>query len=81
MFWSGADFDEAKLSTGTGKCKDASICYTALNEVDASALIRWLEKAKKIQRDYKNLLREKEYWKKSKHLNNEKSPSTLSSFR
>lgn len=59
MFWSGADFDEAGLNVRGKKFKDASICYTAVSEVDETAVQRWLEKAKTIQWDYKNLVRRK----------------------
>lgn len=55
MFWSGADFDESDLNPGTGKFKDASIRYTAASQIDANALRRWLEKARKIQWDYKDV--------------------------
>lgn len=59
MFWSGASFDEVKLKPGTGKFKDASIIYTDAEQIDIDDLRRWLEKAKKIQWDYKNLVKKK----------------------
>lgn len=59
MFWSGADFDEATLETGTGKFKDASIFYTDASEVDLASLHRWLQKSKEIQWDYKNIVKRK----------------------
>ena len=59
MFWSGADFDEAGLNVLGKKFKDASVFYTAVSEVEETAVRRWLEKAKTIQWDYKNLVRRK----------------------
>lgn len=55
MFWSGADFKEARLKPGTGKFKDASIIYTSVNEVKTAELSRWLKKSRQIQWDYKNI--------------------------
>ena len=49
MFWSGADFAETDLKSGTGKFKDASIRYTNVKEVNEKDLKRWLKKAKQIQ--------------------------------
>lgn len=59
MFWSGADFEEAQLKPGTGKFKDASILYTAAEQVVEKDLKRWLRKATEIQWDYKNLVKRK----------------------
>lgn len=59
MFWNGADFNEEKLQPGTGKFKDASIFYTKESEVNAAHLKRWLTKSKKIQWDYKNIVKRK----------------------
>ncbi|MBV6640309.1 MAG: DUF1801 domain-containing protein [Cyclobacteriaceae bacterium] len=59
MFWSGADFNEDELKTGTGKFKDASIWYTSTDEIDLNALKRWLEKSRDIQWDYKNIVKRK----------------------
>lgn len=59
MFWSGADFGEEKLRSGTGKFKDASIFYNSTSEVDSSDLKVWLKKAKEIQWDYKNIVKHK----------------------
>ena len=57
MFWSGMGFDEPALQAGTGKFMDASRFYTALDQVDPSDLRRWLDKARRIQWDYGNLMR------------------------
>lgn len=59
MFWSGASFEEEKLKPGTGKFKDASITYTAADQINAEELSTWLSKARKIQWDYKNLVKRK----------------------
>lgn len=59
MFWSGASFDENNLIPGTGKFKDASILYTAVKEINAKDLKRWLGKARQIQWDYKNIVKRK----------------------
>lgn len=59
MFWSGADFGDEKLKPGTGKFKDASVLFTSMDQVDPGELKSWLEKAKKIQWDYKNLVKRK----------------------
>jgi hypothetical protein len=59
MFWSGADFTEARLRPGTGKFKDASIVYTSIEEVNTAELARWLKKSREIQWDYKNIYKTK----------------------
>lgn len=57
MFWSGVGFSEPELLPGTGKFKDASIFYTAKDQVSTADLQRWLEKSKNIQWDYKNIVK------------------------
>nr|WP_121272442.1 DUF1801 domain-containing protein [Pedobacter schmidteae] len=59
MFWSGADFEEAQLKINTGKFKDASITYTAVEEINPDDLNRWLDKSRVIQWDYKNIVKRK----------------------
>lgn len=59
MFWSGADFEEEKLTPGTGKFKDASMTYTAAEEINKEDILRWLEKSQKIQWDYKHIYKRK----------------------
>ena len=59
MFWSGASFDEEQLKPGTGKFKDASVRYNAADQVNSKDLKRWLEKAREIQWDYKNIVKRK----------------------
>lgn len=59
MFWSGSDFDEANLNELGGKFKDASIFYHSLSEINLEDLRIWLDKATKIQWDYKNIVKHK----------------------
>lgn len=59
FFWSGASFEEEDLKPGTGKFKDASIRYTSVDQINIEDVKRWLEKAKNIQWDYKNLIKRK----------------------
>ncbi|HMW39917.1 MAG TPA: DUF1801 domain-containing protein [Saprospiraceae bacterium] len=59
MFWSGADFEEPMLLPGTGKFKDASIRFTVQDQIDVTSLKRWLAKSRRIQWDYKNLVKRK----------------------
>ena len=59
MFWSGADFDEEKLSVSGKKFKDSSIFYNNASEIITKDLHRWLDKAQKIQWDYKNIVKRK----------------------
>jgi len=55
MFWSGADFGERALNMRGAKFKDASIYYTAADEINIDDLKRWMGKAIEIQWDYKNI--------------------------
>lgn len=59
MFWSGTDFEEASLNVLGNKFKDASVFYNNVLDIDTTALIRWLDKAEKIQWDYKNIVKRK----------------------
>lgn len=59
MFWSGADFEEKDLNVVGKKFKDASIFYNSVEEIDEKKLHRWLKKSKKIQWDYKNIVKRK----------------------
>lgn len=58
LFWSGQSFDEPNLLP-EGKFKAAEKRYTAVEEVNAKELKRWLKKAIKIQWDYKNIVKRK----------------------
>ncbi len=59
MFWSGADFEEENLNVLGVKFKDASIFYNNISEISTKDLKRWLDKAQKIQWDYKNIVKRK----------------------
>ena len=59
MFWSGAGFDEAGLNVVGKKFKDASVFYTETSQINPGDLQRWLEKARAIQWDYKNIVKRK----------------------
>ena len=59
MFWSGADFGEPALDVRGKKFKDASIFYTAVSDVSEADLQRWLQHARAIQWDYRNIVRRK----------------------
>lgn len=59
MFWSGADFGEPDLNVVGQKFKDASIFYQSVEQIDEAKLRRWLEKARNIQWDYRNLVKRK----------------------
>ena len=57
MFWSGADFDEPGLDVLGAKFKDASRFYTDAAEIKPTVLKRWLTEARRIQWDYKNIVK------------------------
>jgi hypothetical protein len=59
MFWSGAGFEEEGLNVLGKKFKDASVFYNDVSEINNSDLHRWLEKSRKIQWDYKNIVKKK----------------------
>lgn len=59
LFWSGADFEEAKLNVKGGKFKDAAIIYKDLPEIQIQELRRWLKKAITIQWNYKDIVKNK----------------------
>jgi hypothetical protein len=56
LFWSGQSFDEEGLQP-EGTFKAAEARYASADEVNKKELKRWLEKAKKIQWDYKNIVK------------------------
>lgn len=58
LFWSGQSFDEPEL-VPEGSFKAAQIRYTSVTDIDAAAVARWVEKSKKIQWDYKNIVKRK----------------------
>jgi len=58
LFWSGQSFDETGLEN-EGSFKAAEIRYTSAKEINKDDLQRWLEKARRIQWDYKNIVKRK----------------------
>jgi len=58
LFWSGQSFNEEGLMP-EGKFKAAEKRYTAIGQIDTNELRRWLEKSRKIQWDYKNIVKRK----------------------
>jgi len=58
LFWSGQSFDvEGLKPEGTFKAAEAR--FTDVSEVDADLLARWLNQAREVQWDYKNIVRRK----------------------
>ena len=58
LFWSGQSFEESQLKS-EGKFKAAEKAYLQVEDVDLDSLKRWLEKARSIQGDYKNIVKRK----------------------
>jgi hypothetical protein len=58
LFWSGQSFEEDGLKP-EGTFKAAEARYTSAKEVNKKDLKRWLGQSKKIQWDYKNIVKRK----------------------
>ncbi|MGE8720564.1 DUF1801 domain-containing protein [Leptospira terpstrae] len=58
LFWSGQTF-EVKGLEPEGSFKAAEIRYTDVSQINKKELKRWLGQAKKIQWDYKNIVKRK----------------------
>lgn len=58
LFWSGQSFKEGGLAK-EGTFKAAEARYASVDEVDTRKLRRWLAESRKVQWDYKNLIRRK----------------------
>jgi hypothetical protein len=58
LFWSGQSFDEAELKS-EGSFKAAEARFTAIEQINTTDLARWLQKARDIQWDYKNIVKRK----------------------
>lgn len=58
LFWSGQSFTAPGLQP-VGKFKAAEARYTNIDEVDTSAIQVWLQQAREIQWDYKNIVKRK----------------------
>lgn len=59
LFWSGQSFEESGLKN-EGTFKAASATYTDVAQVNSDDIQRWLQKARDIQWDYKNLMKNQE---------------------
>ncbi len=58
LFWSGQTFEEKGLEP-EGSFKAAEVRYTSPDQINKKDLKRWINKAKKIQWDYKNIVKRK----------------------
>ncbi|OHT44861.1 DUF1801 domain-containing protein [Flavobacterium tructae] len=58
LFWSGQSFDEEQLAN-EGSFKAAEFRYTSTDQIIPSDVKRWLQKAREIQWDYKNIVKRK----------------------
>ncbi|RYZ18404.1 MAG: DUF1801 domain-containing protein [Chitinophagaceae bacterium] len=58
LFWSGQSFDEHELKP-EGSFKAAEKRVTDVSEIDDADTNNWLEKARNVQWDYKNLVKRK----------------------
>ncbi|TGK82079.1 DUF1801 domain-containing protein [Leptospira noumeaensis] len=58
LFWSGQSFEEEGLEP-EGSFKAAEARYTEVSQIKKKDLKRWLSQAKKIQWDYKNIVKRK----------------------
>ncbi|GAA6768074.1 DUF1801 domain-containing protein [Flavobacterium johnsoniae] len=58
LFWSGQSFDEPELQN-EGSFKAAEARYTSSDQINLQDLKRWLDKARNIQWDYKNIVKRK----------------------
>lgn len=58
LFWSGQFFDEPGLQK-EGSFKAAEVRYTSSKEINKDDLKRWIDKARQIQWDYKNIVKRK----------------------
>lgn len=58
LFWSGQSFEEEALQK-EGSFKAAEYRYTSVAQINKADLKRWLQKARDIQWDYKNIVKRK----------------------
>ena len=56
LFWSGESFEEPGLQP-EGSFKAAEARYASVDQINKKDLKRWLTKSKKIQWDYKNIVK------------------------
>ena len=58
LFWSGQSFETPGLAP-EGKFKAAEQRYTAADQIDPDALRAWLSEARRVQWDYRNIVKRK----------------------
>ena len=58
LFWSGQSFPTPGLAP-EGKFKAAEVRFTSATEIDRDLLQQWLQEARAIQWDYKNIVKRK----------------------
>lgn len=58
LFWSGQSFETPGLAP-EGSFKAAEARYTACEQIDEIDLRKWIEEARTIQWDYKNLMKKR----------------------
>lgn len=58
LFWSGQSFKHTPLHV-EGTFKAAQMYYTDVSDIKVTALRSWLKQAKRIQWDYKNIVKNK----------------------
>ncbi|MFO0675818.1 MAG: DUF1801 domain-containing protein [Polyangiaceae bacterium] len=56
LFWSGRAFGDADLED-EGSFQAAHVLFTNADDIDAKKIAKWLRKAKKMQWDYKNIVK------------------------
>ena len=56
LFWSGQSFDEPGLQN-EGSFKAAEARYTSADQIVERDVLRWLQKSREIQWDYKNIVK------------------------
>lgn len=54
-----SDFDEENLNARGEKFKDGSILFNHISEIETKILKRWMKNSRKIQWDYKNIVKRK----------------------
>lgn len=58
LFWSGQSFETPGLDK-EGTFKAAEKRYTSVTQINSNELVSWLEEARKVQWDYKNIVKRK----------------------
>lgn len=58
LFWSGQSFTDTRLKP-EGSFKAAEMSFTEVEEIKVTELRGWLKQAKRIQWDYKNIVKRK----------------------